>query len=140
MKQNNHTGTSASIWKGTSIGVVAALITGIILSPVGAYLIMQETIPENMYGILSAGILFAATFVGALLASKKVMGQYAVVCGVVAGVNIVLCVASNILFCGSQYGNAGIGLVAIIAAGIIACILSLKPEKRKNKNFKRRSG
>ncbi len=139
MKSNVHTnGTRIGMVSGTATGVGLILAVCLILSAISAWLTVSETISESMIGPVSTAILFMATIAGALVSCILIRKQYAIVCGAVAGVTILLTVCVNILFWNSEFHAVLEKILAILMGSAGGCMLCLKKTKSKRGKFKKR--
>ncbi len=121
------TGRASSVQGGLAVG--AAVSTGITLigTMLMAYLLdTQKMVWEQTgYGIMV--MLFAASYLGAVIACRKIKRQRLLICGLNGLTYFGILLSITALFFGGQY--SGVAVTALLVAGGSGCAALLGAEK-----------
>lgn len=137
MGKSNLTGRALSIPSGLAIGAGVSILVTVLVSLIGAQMIMSEILPQEQIGYCSMAALLSGTILGAVTASAKVKHRKLLVCTLSGGVFLCILLAVTALFFGGQYEGFGVTAITVVigcgAAAILANGKGTRQPKQKRK-------
>lgn len=140
MKKRKSAGKKdTSILVHITFGLLLSLIVSFLLSTLATVLIEREITPIASMNMLMIGIHVLSVFVGTTLATSMEKGRIAIVAGIVTACYFLILVCINMLLFSEGFENLGIGVLSIIAGGLIAVLAKSKTGRSKKRHIKMRS-
>lgn len=131
MVERKMTGRAASIPAGLAIGALVSMLATIIVTAVGAHLIMSEVLPQEQIGYCSIAALLCGAILGAVTAAGKVKHRKLLVCLLSGLVYYCVLLAVTALFFGGQYQGMGVTFVTVCLGCAAAALLTSREKKSK---------
>ena len=123
--QHNKKGRTRPVVAEVGMGLLVAIAISIILAIGVSVLIMNGTVAESNVKYFAIPIQFISSFLGALLAGKRIGQKYAIVCGSVGISYCFILLATTIMFFKSSFTMVGIGIGVCIAGCMAACAICM---------------
>lgn len=139
MKRKSAGKKDTSILVHIAFGLLLSLIVSFLLSTLATVLIEKEITPIASMNMLMIGIHVLSVFVGTTLATSMEKGRIAIVAGIVTACYFLILVCINMLLFSEGFENLGIGVLSIIAGGLIAVLAKSKTGRSKKRHIKMRS-
>ena len=139
MKRKTAGKKDTSILVHITFGLLLSLIVSFLLSTLATVLIEKEITPIASMNMLMIGIHVLSVFVGTTLATSMEKGRIAIVAGIVTACYFLILVCINMLLFSEGFENLGIGVLSIIAGGLIAVLAKSKTGRSKKHHIKMRS-
>ena len=114
------TGRAMSIPAGLALGAMVSVAATVVISLIGAQMIMSEILPQEQIGYCSMVALLAGTILGSVTASGKVKRRRIVICMLSGVVYLCILLAATALFFGGQYD----GFLATVITVMLGCVAS----------------
>ena len=124
-------GRAVSLPAGVGIGTAGALGWTLIGACLLAKLIEGETLPETAVGYGAMLILLSASFLGAVLAFRKVKAKRLQVSLLAAAVYYLCLLATTAMFFGGQYTGMGVTALVVFSGSGAAILLGMGNGSRK---------
>lgn len=138
MTDRKITGRAASIPAGLAVGALVSMAVTILISAIGAHLIISKIVPQEQIGYCSIFALLAGSILGAVTASKKVKHKNLVVSFLSGLVYFFILLAATALFFGGQYEGMGVTFIVILlGTAAAALITSREGNRRSNRRRKK---
>ncbi len=125
-----------TVTKAVLIASCTSLLVTIILSALGAYLIWNETIPQNATDALTAVLRLVSMVIGCVIAILISADKKAIASAVTAGAYTVMLVCMNILVMDGRMGNLLFGLIMAVCAWLISIGIYAGANQSKGKRRK----
>lgn len=133
MGKANLTGRATSIPSGLAWGAAVSTTVTVLISFIGAQMIMNELLSQEQIGYCSMVALVSGTILGAMTASSKVKHRKLLVCMLSGGIFLCILLAATALFFGGQYEGFGVTIVTILLGCVAAAILTSGKGRRGTK-------
>lgn len=138
MPNRNHTGRALSIPSGLALGATVSMAVTVVISLIGAQMIINEILPQEQIGYCALAALLAGTILGGLTASGKIKRRKLMVCLLSGCVYFCILLATTALFFGGQYAGFGVTFLTVMLGCIAAALLSnRRGEKRVKRKHKK---
>lgn len=141
MTDRKITGRAASIPAGLAAGALVSATVTILISAIGAHLIISEILPQEQIGYCSIFALLASSMLGAVTASKMVKHRNLIVSLLSGMVYFCILLAVTALFFGGQYEGMGVTFIVILLGTAAAALITGREgntrPKRKRKKISR---
>ncbi len=136
MKRNKHLGAVVNRSAATSIGigVGGAVAVSALLSMGLSSLVINGAIQETTTSRYIFAIRALSVLIGGLLGAGIAKGKYLPVIGLTTLGYLIVLLGVGIAMYDGSFQNFGAGIVSVLAGGIIACILKLKPQRKSKRN------
>lgn len=131
------TGRAASVPAGLAIGALVSVAVTVLISAIGAYLVINEMLPQEQIGYCSIFALLASSILGAITAANRVKHRNLVVSLLSGLAYFVILLSVTALFFGGQYEGVGVTFIVILL-GTAAAALITSREGNGRSNRKRR--
>lgn len=131
MVERKNTGRAVSIPYGLAIGAVISMLVTVLISAIGAHLIISEMLPQEQIGYCSITALLAGAILGAMTAAGKVKHRKLVVCLLSGLVYFCILLATTALFFGGQYQGMGVTFITIGLGSVAAALITNRDSKSK---------
>ena len=126
-----------SIPSGLAAGAAVSIVATVVISFVGAQLILNEVMTQDRIGYCSMAALLAGTILGAVTASGKIRHRKLLMCLLSGGVYFCLLLAATALFFGGQYEGFGVTFLTVLMGSFAAALMTSREgkggKKRKRK-------
>lgn len=117
-----------------AVGVIAGMLTVILLSLLLTSLVVNGSIGEDKTGAYISVIRSFGCFTGCMLSTAFAKKQYLLVTGLTAAAYLVVLLAVGIVFYDGSFVHFGNGLLMTVIGCAAACMIRLKPpSKRKHR-------
>lgn len=136
MTDRKMTGRAASIPGGLAVGALVSMAVTILISAIGAHLIISEVLPQEQIGYCSIAALLTGAILGATTASKKVKHRNLMVCLLSGLVYYCTLLATTAMFFGGQYEGMGVTFIIILLGCTAAALISSREGKTNHKRKK----
>lgn len=130
------TGRASSMPKGLLAAGVSSLGITLLGAAVLAILVDKEFLEENKIGYGVMMILLIASYVGAIIAWRKIKHQRLVVCLSAGGIYFAILLSITALFFGGQYSAVGETALLVLCGSVLAVLTGLKNGSRKQHRIK----
>lgn len=134
MKYNKR-GRTRPVVAEVGMGLLLTIVTSILLAIGVSVLVSNGTAAESNVRYFAITIQFISSFLGALLAGKRIGQKYAIVCGSVGISYCFILLATTIMFFKSSFTMVGIGIGMCVAGCMAACAICMirkgRPGRRK---------
>ena len=137
MVKSKKDGRAVSIPSGLAAGAAVSIAATVVISFVGAQMILNEVMTQERIGYCSMAALLAGTILGAVTASGKIRHRKLLMCMLSGGVYFCLLLAATALFFGGQYEGFGITFLTVLMGSFAAALMTSREgkggKKRKRK-------
>lgn len=128
-QKGNHTVPVA-----VAFGLGVSLLVTVLLSAALTSMVTKGTLQlENLQFIIFMIRAIAVT-VGAIITTGLRNGKVLLNIAIVCAAYLVILISVTIIFYNGMFQNLGGGLLSVLAGGAAACLIRLKPEKRRKIN------
>ena len=133
-KQSNPLGV---IPIGLGIGLAISIVTTLLGTAIGAWLISSEKIGEGSTGYITVLILLLSSILGAWFAIQTIKQNRLLFCLSSGGIYFLTLLAITALFFGGMYSGVGESALVISAGAFSVALLGLREQKRTKKRKKK---
>ena len=134
-----NTGRAMSVPAGLALGAGVSVAATVVISLIGAQMIMNEILPQEQIGYCSMIALLAGTILGSVTASGKVKHRRIIICLLSGGIYLCILLAATALFFGGQYDGFWVTVVTVMVGCVASALLmNMKGEgrtKHRRKKF-----
>ena len=123
------TGRAMSMPSGLALGALVSMATTILVAFIGAELILQEVVSQDLVGYFSMAALVTATILGAVTAARKIKRQKAIICLISGGIYFGVLLAVTAVFFGGQYEGFVITLMTVALSSAAAIMIAAREGK-----------
>lgn len=124
---------NSSVAVSIALGAFVSILTALLCVGIAAVLVLQGNVRETGIGLVTAVIIFAAAFIGALIAGKKAGGKYGTICGAVLIVFLLIQIGTNIIFFDGTFRGFIKCVISLVAGGGLSCLLLMKGRGKRRK-------
>lgn len=123
--KHNKKGRTRPMVTEMGMGLLVAIAISIILAIGVSVLIMNGSVAESNVKYFAIPIQFISSFLGALLAGKRIGQKYAIVCGSIGISYCFILLSATIMFFKSSFAMVGIGIGMCVAGCMAACAICM---------------
>lgn len=116
-------GTAVTMPAGLSLGAVASMLVTFLCAAILAKLIDSEAVPEDSIGYGIMVLLVLSSYIGAMVASKRIKRKMLTVCVLSGVVYMAMLLGITALFFGGQYQAVGVTAL-LVMCGIGLAVLT----------------
>lgn len=136
VKNRKASGRAVSLPAGIGIGTAGALSWTLVTAGLLAKLIEGETLPESAVGYGALVVLLSASFLGAILAFRKVKSKRLQVSLLTAAAYYLCLMAVTAMFFGGQYTGMGVTALVVFGGSGAAVLLGMgNGNNRKGRRY-----
>lgn len=132
------TGRAMSMPSGLALGALVSMVTTILVAFIGAELILQEVVSQDLVGYFSMAALVTATILGAVTAARKIKHQKAIICLISGGIYFCILLSITAVFFGGQYEGFLITLMTVALSSAAAIMIAAREGKNGGKRKHRK--
>lgn len=123
MAERKLTGRATSMPQGLALGAAVSVIITILITAVGAHLIISEVIRQEHIGYCSIAAILLSTILGALTAAGRIKRRLLMVCMLSGASYFLILLAMTAMFFGGQYEGTGVTLLVILLGSFTAALI-----------------
>ena len=123
MGNKKPTGVAVSMPSGLAWGAFVGVAMTALTSLLGAQMIHNEVLDQEMIGYCSLTALLTGTILGAMTSMRRIQRRNLQVCLLNGAIYFCILLASTALFFGGQYEGVGISFVTVTLGSLAAAIL-----------------
>ena len=138
MTKSKREGRAVSIPSGLAAGAAVSIAATVVISFVGAQLILNEVMTQDRIGYCSMTALLSGTILGAVTASGKIRHRKLLICMLSGGVYFCLLLAATALFFGGQYEGFLITFLTVLMGTVAAALMTSREGKGKRKRIRKK--
>ncbi len=116
---------------GIAIGTSIALIISILLSALLTGLVLKGSLQEEVTGISLFFVRVVAVMAGGLVSASFAHGKILPVIGLMIAAYLLVLLGTSIIAFDGKLDGFGIGVLSALIGGAIACIIKLKPQRKR---------
>lgn len=125
--------TTASATASIMIGILIAVVLSLLCNGITAALILNEKLNESIANVVTAVTVFAAVFMGSMIAGKMTDGKIGIICGVVAASFLLLQIGVNIIFFDGAFRGFLKNIISLMGGSGLSCVMLIKGTGRKKR-------
>ena len=130
---SNISGRALSIPSGLALGAAVSTVITVLVSFIGAQMIMNQVLPQEQIGYCSMAALLSGTILGAMTAAGKIKHRKLLVCMLSGVVFLCILLAATAMFFGGQYEGFGVTAITVLLGCVAAAILTNGKGRRHSK-------
>lgn len=115
----------------TLLGIGIALVISMLLSVGQTSLMLQGRLQEDKSSIYVFGIRAVSVLIANLLCVRASEGKLLPMIGIISIGYLAVLLSLGIIMYDNGFQNFIIGTVSVVAGGLIACLIKLKPQKNR---------
>lgn len=122
-----NTGKASSMPGGIFLGAMTSTASTLLGCGILAKLLETEVLPENTLGYGVMVILLMASYLGSILAWKRIKHQKAMVCILTGAAYFLILLAITALMFGGEYSGVGVTSLLILCGSTLAMLTGTRP-------------